>query len=345
LRIEGEEDPSNILLAEDKLRIKSDDEIIIYTPLAVRKIYINGGSSLIDIANCYNDVIINSGDGNVTMRELYGQIRANSVAGSIALEDCRGDNIWLESESGDITVRQVVSVRVEEKIRNNENGGIPGMDIKTGWGKIAVVDADGEINVESVGGDITMEQCRSQNIKAESKGGSLTLRDVANAIELNGENSDIMVEDFFGKINVKAKDTRICIKKSGDAEIHIESDGGDISVEDCYADIYVNSGTGGVNVSGGSLSFGGMGKVDLKMKDGDAYLNRRTFDDIRIDIEKGSAELNMEKISSGGSGKISVYDGDIIAKISPDFPCEVIANGQKKKIHMDLPVEITELAT
>jgi DUF4097 and DUF4098 domain-containing protein YvlB len=176
----------------------------------------------------------------------------------------------------------------------------------------------------------------------ESTGGDLTLRDVVNSMDLRGEDGSITVEDFSGEVRVAAKGTEVFLRNSGDAEIYIESDGGNISIEDCYADAYVDSGTGNVSVSGGSLSFGGMGRVELNMKAGDAYLHRRTFEDIRIAIEEGNAELNMEKLSSGGSSRISVYSGNITVRVLPSFQCEVISHALRKNIYMELPVEVIE---
>lgn len=196
--------------------------------------------------------------------------------------------------------------------------------------------------MKSNSGKITAERCRGQSINVESNGGSIDLRDIANDMDLKSEGGDILVEDFLGKINVRSKDADIFIRKSGDTEIRIESDGGNIEIEDCYADAYVNSGTGDVHISGGNLSFGGMGKVDLKIESGDAYLRRRTFEDVRIAIGNGNAELNMEKLNLGGSGRISVYRGDITIRVSPSFKCEMTAHALRKRIHMDLPIKIME---
>jgi DUF4097 and DUF4098 domain-containing protein YvlB len=216
------------------------------------------------------------------------------------------------------------------------------VNVETGSGDVAVADIGGNIDVKSSGGKITMERCRGRSISAESGGGALTVRDVANDVNLESENGDITVEDFLGNIRTKAKNAKISLKNSGDAEIYIESDGSNISIQDCYADVYVDSGVGDVHVSGGTLSFGGMGKVDLKMKAGDAYLHRRTFEQVSVVIESGNAELNMEKLSSGGSGRISVYRGDIIVRVSPSFQCELDVQAPRKRIHMELPVEVIE---
>ena len=85
-----------------------------------------------------------------------------------------------------------------------------------------------------------------------------------------------------------------------------------------------------------------MGKVDLRMKSGEAFLSRRTFEDVKIVIENGKAELNMEKLNSGGSGQISVYRGDITLRMSPEFPCDIAAHAPKKNVNIDLPIEFTE---
>jgi DUF4097 and DUF4098 domain-containing protein YvlB len=240
------------------------------------------------------------------------------------LENCNGE-ILLKSDSGNITARRVTKVSVE-----------------TGSGGMLLTDVDGNMNAKSEDGNITIERFRGQSINAESSGGDLTLTDVLNNMRLKSENGDIVVEGFSGEIRVKAENAEVSLRNSGDAEIYIESDDCNVSVEDCYADVYVDSGKGDVKVAGGSLAFGGMGKVDLKMKSGDAYLNRRTFEDVHIALEKGNVELDMEKLSSGGMGLVSVDSGDITVKVLPSFRCEVIAHAPRKKIHMELPIEVLE---
>lgn len=356
IRAEGKGNLSTVLQTEKSLKIRSEDNIALYIPSAIGKISITSVSGSIDIEKYSNDIAIDNNIGDISIREASGNIRANSVSGSIMLEDYRG-RVSLESKSGDITVKRTASIQIgsvygtsnlEKSFQALEK--LEASDPRSGILKnkadteAVAGDADigGDISVKSSGGNITMEWCTSQSIYVDSTGGSMRLRDVADNMNLKCENSDVTVENFSGKIRVGGKDTDISLRNSGDAEIYIESDGGDISIKDCYADVYVDSGTGNVQISGGSLAFGGMGKVDLKMKTGDAYLHRRTFEEILIAVENGNVDLNMEKLSSGGSGRISVDSGNITVRVLPSFRCEMIAHAPVEKIRMELPIKVIE---
>jgi DUF4097 and DUF4098 domain-containing protein YvlB len=354
VRAESEGNSSTVLRTEKNLKIKSESDITLYIPPAIAKISVAGGSGLIDIDKYPNEVAVDSDTGDVNIREAGEVVEASSVQGSITLEDCRG-KVSLESESGNITVRKAADVRIRnvdgtidlekslDDLLKDQTGAptVVEVNVETVSGDVVLADIGGNVDVKSSYGNITMERCRGQSISVES-GGVLALRDVANNVHLKGKNGDITVEDFLGEIRAKAEDAEVSLRNSGDAEIYIESDGGNISIEDCYADVHVNSGASNVRVFGGTLSFGGMGKVDLEMKSGDAYLHRRTFEDVRIVIENGNVELNMEKLSSEGSGRISVYRGNITVRVSPTFPCEVDVHAPRKKVYMELPVEVIE---
>lgn len=349
VKTEAGEDTFSILQVEDKVKIKTETDATIYIPSKVGRINIFNVSGPVNVENYKNDMVINSDTGDIIVRGGVGTVKAKSIEGSIVLENCYG-NFWLESRSGNIAVRKAGSAYLKNaegiaglrEDRLNRSNGTPVVSVQSNSGKIILEDIQGNIDARSGDKDIKIERCRGQSVVAESSGGNLIIKDVANEINLKNENGEISVEDFFGKIRITAKNTKVSLKRSGDAEIYIESDGGDINIEDCYADAYVNSGTGNVRISGGNLSFAAMGRIELKMANGDAYLSRRTFEDVRISIESGNAELNMEKLNSGGSGYISVYKGNIIFRVSPSFRFEVNALAQRKRIHLDLPVKIVE---
>ncbi|MFC1712220.1 hypothetical protein ACFL6S_01060 [Candidatus Poribacteria bacterium] len=199
-------------------------------------------------------------------------------------------------------------------------------------GKISVAGGSDLVDITSFNGSLDIE-----NI-----GGSLTLKNIAGNMDLKGENSAIAVEDFSGKVRVEAKNVRVCFKNSSDAELHIESDGGDIIIEDCYGDTHVSSGTGDAHVSGGELSFDVMSMIDLKIESGNAYIHGRSFQDIKIAVAEGNVELSMEELSSGGSGQLSVHKGNITVEVPPGFECELIAQGSREKMYIELPVEVAE---
>ncbi len=346
IRAEGEAGSFVILRAGKKMKIQGENGIILYIPPTIAEISVVKGSGSIDIEKYPNEVFIDRDSGDIDVREASGVVRARSTQANITMEDCRGE-FYINSGSGNITVmRTSGELNRHTEAPEAEAEDIPAvaeLNVEAGSGSVTLTDISSNMDVRTGGGNVTIERSGGRRISVESSGGDMTLKEVINSnLNLTNESGTILLEGFSGEVRIKAKDTGISLRKSGDAQIHVESDGGDIKVEDCYADVHVNSGMGNVYLSGGDLSFGGMGKVELEMKSGDAYLHRRTFEDIRIVIEEGSAEVNMEKLDSGGSGQISVYKGNITARVLPSFGCELIAHGSRKKMSIELPVEIIE---
>jgi DUF4097 and DUF4098 domain-containing protein YvlB len=241
-------------------------------------------------------MVVDSDTGDISIREAHGDIKATSSEGNISLEGYRGNG--------------------SQEPTPEDAGKDAGIHIETWSGDVALANVNGDTKIKSISGN-------------------LTLKRMTGNMDLKSEDGNIGVEDFSGKVKVKAKDAGIFLKNSGDAELHIESDGGDINIEDCYADVYIDSGRGDVYVSGGKLSFDAMGKVDLKMRSGNAYIHRRSFEDINVAVAEGSIELN-------GAGKLSVHKGDITVGVPPSFGCELIVQGSRKKMTIELPVEIIE---
>jgi DUF4097 and DUF4098 domain-containing protein YvlB len=353
MMIEGEKKSFSVLEGGRNLKVVSEGDIDLYLPPVIEKIYVSNESGLVDIENHTCDISVESETDDISISKAGGSVNVVSVAGNVILEGFNG-KAWLESRSGNITVinasefgmdapENIISLlKTDAEVNTITNDQPVELSVKTVSGKITLENIEGDIAVKSEGGNVDIRACRSQRVRINSNGGDLNLRDVADNIDIRVENGKMTVEDFFGKVEIKAKNTDVFISKSGDSQIHIESDEGDINIEDCYADVNIKSGTGNVYVSGGNLSFGGMGKVDINLENGNAYLDRRTFEDIRIAVGDGNVELRMEKLNSGGTGRISIYRGDIDLKVSPNFQCELTAHAPRKKVHIDLPIKILE---
>ncbi len=182
-----------------------------------------------------------------------------------------------------------------------------------------------------------------EKISVSSSSGSIDVGNYPNDVVINSDTGDIGIKGTGGTVEVNSSEGNIKLEDcSGDAEFHIESDSGDIIIKDCYADVYVDSGTGDVHISGDAPSFDAMGKIDLKMKTGNAYIHRRSFGDISIDVVDGNVELSMEKLNSDAVGRLSVHKGNIMVAVPPSFGCELIARGFRERMYIELPVEVME---
>lgn len=346
VRTEIKEDLSNVTKRLGSLKIENASGVALYIPENVGKVNITSEIGFITVSNCPNDIVINSDTGNVNIDEASGCIEVSSIESTIVLENCCGE-ISLESDSGNITVRQAsteqnANIESLKKEDMEDILAVKSVKAKSDSGDVALVGIRGHMEANSSSGDIRLERCRSKSMNVGSRGGDIIINDIADDIYLENENGKILMKGFSGEVSIKSQDTGIFLKNSGDANIHIDSDSGDIDIADCYANVYIDLDDGNVSISGGDLSFGGMGRIELRMRSGNAYLHRKTFEDIQVFIEEGDAQLNMEKMSEGASGEISVYKGSVSVGVPPDFGCELDAHCARKDMHVELPIEIIE---
>jgi len=243
------------------------------------------------------------------------EINIANGSGSIDIRKYPND-IIIDSDTGEINISEASG---SMKIDSFE-GGITlencrgKISLESNSGHIILSDVDGDIDVKTNSGDIGLERCRGQSIDVKSGGGYIVLRDTADSMGLN----------------------------DGTVDIRVESDGGNINIDNCQANIYIESGKGDVLISGGDLSIDGMGKVELRMKAGDARLHQHSFKNLNIVIEEGNIELAMEKLTPSGMRQISVHKGNVNVEVLPDFGCELTALGSKERMYIELPMEIIE---
>jgi len=278
--------------------------------------------------------------------ETKGKLDSSTV-----LKTVKNLKIWSESDTILYLPPAVAEINIANgsgsiDIREYPNDII----INSDTGEINISEASGSIKIDSFEGGITLENCRGK-ISLESNSGHITLSDVGDDIDVKTNSGDITLERCSGQsINVKSSGGYIVLKDTADGmslnhdtvNIRIESDGGNINIENCQANIYIDSGKGDISISGGNLPIGGMGKVELKMKAGDARLHQQSFQDIHIVIEEGNVELAMEKLPPSDMGQISVHKGNVNIGVLPDFGCELTALGSREKMHIELPLEIIE---
>ena len=285
IRAEGKVNLSTVLRTGRSLKIESENGIALYIPSAVEEINIASGSGPIDIKNYPNNIVIDSDTGDINISEVGGTIVVNSIESDITLENCRGV-ITLESKFGNVVVKKTPAIQaVKMELLEGDIGNIlkvAEINIEADSGDVALTDISCGMDVKTNIGDITLERCRGHYISMESSGGGITLKNMADSMNLRNENGSVEVDGFSGAVSIEAKDTGISLKNSSDAEIHVESDGGDINIEDCYADVYIDSVRGNVFVSESNPSLDEMGRMELRMKAGDAYLHGRTFKDVHI---------------------------------------------------------------
>ena len=345
IRAEGKLDSSTVLRSGRSLKIETENDVTLYIPAAVEGINIASGSGPIDIRNYPNNIVIDSDTGDINISEVGGTIALNSIESDITLENCRGV-ISLESKFGNIVVKKTPPIQtvemelLEDDIENILK--VTGMNIESDSGDVTLTDISCDMDIKTNMGNITLERCRGHNISVESSGGGITLRNMANNVNLKNENGSIEVDGFSGAVSIETKDTEISLKNISNTEIHVESDGGDIRIEDCYADVYIDSDKSNVFLSESNSSLDEMGRMELRMKTGDAYLHGRAFEDVHVVIDEGNAEINMEKLNPEGSVQISVYRGDVTVGVLPSFACELTAHGSRNNMFIELPVEIVE---
>ena len=225
---------------------------------------------------------------------------------------------------------------------------------------IAVIEdiPDGAELVLGKAGNITIQGWDESYLRVEGEENSSAIRMVGNLLTVRCDSDIILyIPLSISKISFVAGlgladiencpddmvidgDNRDISVRYARGNVEVSSNEGNISFEGCHADINVSSGKGNVSVFDGEFSLDAMGSIDVKIETGNAYIHRGSVQNINVEIENGNVELDMEKLSSDGAGRINVNKGNITVKVPPDFECELIARGSRKNMYIELPVEV-----
>ncbi|MBD3185065.1 DUF4097 family beta strand repeat protein [Candidatus Poribacteria bacterium] len=324
---------------ENQLKFSGYNDILLYIPDSIAKVTLFSGTGIVDIDSCPGEVAVYSSSGNVEIRKSNEIVKATTSKGNIFIEDC-SNSLFLRSKTGDIFTKLQEEDYIYQDIKQNKSD-ILLADIQTDTGDVSLMGLNIPIKAKSGTGNIQVAKCRNTEMDIQA-GNNITLTDVGDDISVKAHEGNIEIEEFSGKLRIESHKSEICLRKTGDAEINIQSDSGDIFIQDCYADLNIKSREGNVSVSGKNLSFGGMGKIRLDIVSGNINLSRRTFEDIKINLENGDVKLDMEKLLTDAEARINVIKGNVTVKMSPDASCQVSTHALPESTKVELPIKIME---
>lgn len=153
----------------------------------------------------------------------------------------------IEDSSGDLSVENVASVRVDDS-----SGGI---EISSISGSVEIEDNSGEIEVSDIGGDVLIPRDNSGDIRVEGVKGSVRVeRDGSGSIRLRDVGGDAFVgEDGSGEIEFERIGGSAIVEEDGSGSIRVVDVVGDFRV--------VRDGSGGISHRGVG------GKVSIPERD------------------------------------------------------------------------------
>jgi hypothetical protein len=121
-------------------------------------------------------VLMRGVSGDLSARGVKGEIEARSVSGEVQVEDA--GRVTLESVSGDVRATRV-------------NGEARAHSVS---GEVSITDVVGDLDAESVSGDVTLRRAKARTVRVETVSGEVTYEgsvDPAGRYEFNSHSGDV----------------------------------------------------------------------------------------------------------------------------------------------------------
>jgi DUF4097 and DUF4098 domain-containing protein YvlB len=263
-----------------------------------------------------------------------GMLEVSVQAGDIRLNTWEKDEVYVkvsEIEEDDVDNLEMTqvgnNVRVEFHSRWGSN---PRFDIS--------VPAQFNADLQTSGGDITINGGMTGTLKGTTSGGDIRLGDVVGAADMNTSGGDIITGDIqgdlylntsggdlriglvTGKADVNTSGGDITVEKVGKTlrartsggNVEIGDIGGEATISTSGGDIVVGRVSGGVSVgtAGGNISLqSATGRVMAKTAGGDIQLDSIAGP---VDAKTASGSIDAELIPTGkGKSRLSTAAGDV----------------------------------
>jgi DUF4097 and DUF4098 domain-containing protein YvlB len=208
------------------------------------------------------------------------------------------------------------------------------------------------LDLNTSGGDVTLNSNMNGNMNIRSQGGDLTCQDVIGNVDLHTSGGDVSVGNINGELNIKTLGGDITTKRISGEGASVETMGGDISVEKVGDGLAAKTYGGDIEVgdAGNSVrakTLGGdiiLGKVDgsvrmetnggdLICKGANGSVEAKTLGgDINLENVKGRIEastkggdITAELLEVEWSSEIASSSGEIELSISQDVNATIVA--------------------
>ncbi|RMF70010.1 MAG: hypothetical protein D6743_00900, partial [Calditrichaeota bacterium] len=210
---------------------------------------------------------------------------------------------WIKSEF-EINVPDGFSVDVRTRGGDLLVTGVNGdVRLETSGGDIDLRNIGGEIDARTSGGDVTVEHS-SNRVRVKTSGGDLTLEDIGGELLAKTSGGDVTLDGSTGMVDLQTSGGDIEIRNAG-ADVTANTSGGDI-------EIYDTKGPTEVHTSGGDIQFRNIGGR-LKASTSGGDIEGRSVDGtVRVSTSGGSIELKDVK----GGVQAKTAGGDITVEVT-----------------------------
>ena len=226
------------------------------------------------------------------------KIQATSKNREVRL-DFRGD----KTGNGVFTVQVPAGFNIDSyssgnvDVQSNLNGKIK---IKTNAGNVNLADVEGNLTIDSQGGDIAVGTVKGD--ASLTTNGEIETQDVSGALELKNQSGDSFIKSVGGNANARVADGDLSIGEVG-GNLTAQASIGDV-------DFHKVAGMATVNTDSGDIDFfEGQGMIIAQSNSGDITLRKVAG---AVDARTEDGDIDAEMLSgSGNSSKFYTRDGDV----------------------------------
>jgi hypothetical protein len=227
--------------------------------------------------------------------------------------DFRGD----KTGNGVFVVQLPAGFNIDSYTSGNVDakGNLTGrIKIKTNAGNVTLADVDGNLVIDSQGGDIA-----TGSIKGDASittNGDIETQDVSGTLELKNQSGDSFVKSVGGNANARVADGDLSIGEVG-GNLTAQAGVGDV-------DFHKVAGMATVNTDSGDIDFfEGVGMIIAQSNSGDITLRKVAG---AVDARTEDGDISAEMLSgAGNSSKFYSRDGDIDLSFSNEAKATVEA--------------------
>jgi len=270
-------------------------------------------------------------------KEIYRRAE-NSVAK-------RGKTIHIEGDYNGNRVHSIFRINVPEKFNleiHNSGGDISLSDVigeiqsETSGGDIDIENTAGRTNLNTSGGDISVVNV-SGDVSGSTSGGDIKLEDILGRAHFRTSGGDITLDHATNDISLKTSGGDVTAKRV-EGRLGANTSGGDIVVYDCIGECSVNTSGGDVRLEGiKSKIHAATSGGDITGSDFDARVSARTsggdihFTDVRAGVDaqtsggKVDVEITLKDFSKDHAVELGSTGGTIRLTLPEKLPATIEA--------------------
>lgn len=249
----------------------------------------------------------------------------------------KGGTLRTEMSGGDILIKTGNSNEV--KISNKDNDNYNNISIKHDGNNITIrsdeyidfiitVPSEFNLNLNTSGGDIDVENNIKGNVRINTSGGDIIVKEVVGELTVNTSGGDIRCDNIKGNTKLTSSGGDIIVG-AVDGECRINTGGGDIRVKEVSKGLFVSTG-------GGNIVTGRIGSdASIITGGGNIILNNVSGD---LTVTTGGGNISCSGITKGakittGAGDIDLKNasgGIVVTSGAGNITAEIVSPGNSK---------------